>query len=89
MMSHLDLNEYRKREKKKPQVVIGELKKMIDQLQAENERLKKVVEKALEWMTWIKLRNKCTCESNSRCVKCVVTDEIVQAEKTLQKNWGI
>ena len=42
-MSHLDLNEYRKREKEKPQVVIGELKKMIGRLQAENKKLQDVL----------------------------------------------
>lgn len=49
----------------------------------DTEKIRGLLEKALDWMVWIEKRNKCTCEPNCRCVKCVVIDDIVLFDQAL------
>lgn len=59
-------------------------KERIEALKSQLTEIRRELKKALNWMEWIKLRNHCECEPNSRCVKCVVADNIITAEQALK-----
>lgn len=54
-----------------------------DALTQQRDDLLAACEKGAKWMMWLKLRGQCECEPNSRCVKCVVTDELVVVEAAI------
>ncbi|KKL92806.1 hypothetical protein LCGC14_1881010 [marine sediment metagenome] len=56
-------------------------------LEAASPDLLAACEKASTWMMWLKQSGQCKCEKNSRgrCIKCVVTDELVEVEAAIAK----
>lgn len=46
-------------------------------------KLEQLLEKAANWLEWLKTRNKCECEENSKCVKCCVSEDLVEINKIL------
>ena len=52
-----------------------------------HKQIEEGLEAALNWMEWIKLREKCSCDS-IRCVKCVITDDINKYERLVGENQG-
>jgi hypothetical protein len=49
-----------------------------------NKELREALEKAHCWVLWVQKRNKCTCEPNCRCVKCVATEDLKAVEQALK-----
>ena len=48
--------------------------------------LEQLLEKASQWLLWIKLRNKCKCEPDYKCVKCIISKELKEIDRILPKD---